>query len=76
MAATKIIKQLLIERGLSAKDLADKLKILPQSMSNKLYRDNFSFAEVVEIAHFLNCDVKIITRDSGKEFKSEIKADG
>jgi DNA-binding Xre family transcriptional regulator len=68
MAATKIIKQLLLERGLTSKDLADKLGILPQSMSNKLYRDNFSFEEVVKIADYLNCDVKVITRDSKKEF--------
>jgi len=68
MAATKIIKQLLLERGLTSKDLADKLGILPQSMSNKLYRDNFSFEEVIEIADYLNCDVKVITRDSKKEF--------
>jgi len=74
MSATKIIKQILIERGLSTKDLADKLGILPQSMSNKLYRDNFSFEEVVKIANFLHCDVKVITRDSEKEFKIDIKA--
>jgi len=68
MSASKIIKQLLIEREMSVKDLADKLEVLPQSMSNKLYRDSLSFSEMVKIANLLNCDVKVITRDSAKEF--------
>ena len=68
MAAAKIIKQLLIEREISVKELAEKLDINAQSMSNKLYRDSFSFDEVVKIADILNCDVKIITRDTEKAF--------
>ena len=68
MGAAKIIKQLMIERDVSVKSLADSLGMQAQSMSNKLYRDNFSFDEVVKIAEILNCDVKLITRDTGKEF--------
>jgi len=68
MAAAKIIKQLLIEREMSVKELAEKLDINAQSMSNKLYRDNFSFDEVIKIADILNCDVKVITRDTEKAF--------
>lgn len=68
MGAGKIIKQLLLERNMSVKDLAEKLDIIPQSMSNKIYRDTFSYEEVVKIADILNCDVKIITRDTKKEF--------
>jgi transcriptional regulator with XRE-family HTH domain len=68
MGAGKIIKQLLIERGISVKELAEKMGIIPQSMSNKIYRDTFSYDEMVKIADILNCDVKVITRDTGKEF--------
>lgn len=68
MAAAKIIKQLLIERGKSVKELAALFGITAQSMSTKLYRDNFSFDEVVKIADFLGCDIKVITRDTKKEF--------
>lgn len=68
MAASKIIKQLLLERGMSVKELAEKLEILPQSMSNKLNRDSFSFNEVVKIADILDCEVAAITRDTGKKF--------
>lgn len=68
MAAAKIIRQLLLEREMSVKELAEKLGILPQSMSNKLNRDSFSFNEVMKIADILNCDVAAITRDTGKRF--------
>ena len=68
MGAGKIIKQLLLERNMSVKDLAEKMNIIPQSMSNKIYRDTFSYDEVVKIADILDCDVKIITRDTKKEF--------
>lgn len=68
MSASKVIKQIMIERGKGVKELAESLGIAPQSMSNKLYRDSFSYEEVVKIADILNCDVKIITRDSGKLF--------
>jgi hypothetical protein len=37
-------------------------------MSNKLFRDSFSYKEVVKIADVLECDVKVITRDTKKEF--------
>ena len=63
MAGTKIIKQLLAERHISV-----KLNIKPQSMSNKLYRDSFSFQEMCTICDLLNADLKAITRDSQKEF--------
>ncbi len=69
MSATKLIKQIMIERNISVKDLAEKLDIKPQSMSNKFHRDSFSFNEVVKIADILDCDIKIVTRDTGKTFK-------
>ena len=68
LAGAKAIKQLLIERGMTLKELAEKLNIEHQSMRTKLYRDTFSYAEIVKIADILNADVRIITRDSGKVF--------
>ncbi|CDC26938.1 helix-turn-helix [Firmicutes bacterium CAG:466] len=69
MAASKIIKQLMIERSISVKELAEKLEIAPQSMSNKLYRDSFSFDEVLKITNILDCDIQFITRDTKKIFQ-------
>ena len=68
MGAAKAIKQLMQEQNISVSQLAKALKIEPQSMSNKLYRDSFSFNEVVRIADILGSDVKLIVRKTGKEF--------
>jgi len=68
VGASQPIKQLMQEKGVSVKELAEMLEINPQSMSNKLYRDSFSYNEVVKIADLLGCDVKLIMRDTGKEF--------
>ena len=68
MGASKAIRQVMIERNIGIKELAAFLEIQPQSMSTKLYRDNFSYNEVEKIANFLNCDLVFITRDSNKQF--------
>lgn len=68
MSGSKILKQIMIEKNISVKDLAELLSIKPQSMSNKLYRDNFTFEEMLTITKLLNCDLKIVLRDTGKEF--------
>ncbi len=68
MGAAKVIKQIMFEQNVSVSQLAAALGVQPQSMSNKLYRDTFSFDEVVRIANILGSDVKIIVRETGKEF--------
>ena len=75
MAGAKIIKQLLAERNVNVNEVAKGLGIKPQSMSNKLYRDNFSFEEMCIICDILNADLKAITRDSQKEFYELRKGD-
>lgn len=74
MAGAKIIKQLLAERDINVNELAETLGIKAQSMSNKLYRDSFSFEEMCTICNILNADLKAITRDSQKEFYEIIGA--
>jgi lambda repressor-like predicted transcriptional regulator len=56
------------EKDMSVKSMSEKMKINSQSLSNKLYRDTFTYNEIIEMANLLNCDVKIIMRDTGKEF--------
>ena len=48
--------------------LGQLVQCAPQSVSNKLYRDSFTFDEVVSICESLDADVRIITRDTNKEF--------
>lgn len=67
---TKLLKIKLIEKDLTAKDLAAKIGTSQQNLSAKMKRNNFSEKEMEEIAAALNCDLKIsfIDRDTGKEF--------
>lgn len=70
MGASKKIKQVMIEKDINVKNLSEVLDIVssPQALSNKLYKDNFSFSDVEKIADALGCDVKIVDRETGKEF--------
>lgn len=62
------IRQLLIERNMKIKDLADILGYSGNNLTNKLRKDNFSEKELRQIAEILNCDYEahFILRDSGK----------
>ncbi len=68
MSASKTIKKIMLDRDISVKDLAEKLGCKPQVLSNKLYRDTFSYSDYVKIADLLGCDVKTIVRDTKVEY--------
>jgi DNA-binding Xre family transcriptional regulator len=69
LAGATIIKQLLIERDMNIKELAEKMEIAHQSMRNKLYRDKFSFEEVLHILDLLGASMEVVTKDTGKRFE-------
>lgn len=46
----KKINMLLIETGMTKQELAQRLKTTPSNLSGKLKRDNFSEAELQDIA--------------------------
>ena len=71
MSATKTIKKIMLDRDITVKFLAKKLNITPQVLSNKLYRDTFSYNDYVSIANILGCDVKTISRDNNVEYLNE-----
>ena len=68
MSASKTIKKIMLDKNISVKQLAEKLNMKPQVLSNKLYRDTFTYNDYVKIANILNCDVKTISRDSNIEY--------
>lgn len=68
MSASKQIKQVMIEKNVKIAELAEKIGMKPQPLSTKLYRDSMSYADVVKIASALDCDVKLIDRETGREF--------
>ncbi len=71
MSASKTIKKIMLDKNISVKELAEKLNIKPQVLSNKLYRDTFTYNDYVKIANILNCDVKTISRDSNIEYLND-----
>ena len=68
MGASKQIKQVMIEKNIKIGELAEKIGMKPQALSNKLYRDTMSYTDVETIASALECDIKFIDKESGKEF--------
>lgn len=63
------IRILLIKRKMTMSELADKIEVTPQNLSNKLSRDNFSEKEMQEISKALGCNLNISFKmeESGEE---------
>lgn len=63
------IRTILLERGMTIKELAEKIDTTGNNLSNKLSRDNLSEKELRKIADALDCDYDgIFTfRDTGKQ---------
>ena len=68
MGASKKIKQVMIEKNIKVGELAERIGMKPQPLSNKLFRDTMSYTDVEKMADVLGCDVKIVDRETGKEF--------
>ena len=68
MGASKKIKQVMIDKNIKVGELAERLGMKPQPLSNKLFRDTMSYTDVEKMADALGCDVKIVDRETGKEF--------
>lgn len=68
MGASKQIKQVMIEKNIKVSELAEKIGMKPQPLSNKLFRDTMSYSDVEKIAVAMGCDVKIVDRETGREF--------
>lgn len=68
MDGTKMIKRLLIEKGINTVELARRLECGTANIYNKYKRNNFSVNEIEEIADALGADLKIsfIDRETGK----------
>lgn len=75
MSASKVIKQIMVERDISVKNLAEMLGVKSQILSNKLYRDTFTYNDYVKIANMLNCTVQTVTKDSGRVFINEYNSE-
>lgn len=68
MSANIKIKQVLLEKNMTVTQLAEKMGITQQALSQKLYRNKFSYNEYEQIADLLDCDVVTVMRDTKKIF--------
>lgn len=73
MSVVTVIEMIREEKGISKGELAEKIGITKQNMSNKIKRDNFSTLELVEIADALG--VQLILKDGEKEYRIDYPAD-
>lgn len=71
MSASSVIKKIMIDKKVSVKELAQKLGMKSQVLSNKLYRDTFTYNDYIKIVNILECDVKTISRNSNIEYINE-----
>lgn len=75
MSVSTKIKALLTLCNCSHSLVAERLNISNQALSNKLYRDSFSAADLVKIADCANCKLCFVTKDGNTITidKSDIK---
>ncbi len=67
MSASKVIKQIMLETDTTVKDLASMLGMKSsQVLSNKLYRDTFTFDDYIKIVGLMGCTVQTVVSSSGK----------
>lgn len=73
MSVSAIIKEILKNKNITQQNLAEKINTTKQNLSNKLNRDNFTTAELVEIAKALEMQLQLVDIDKAAEIKKEIK---
>ena len=68
MSATEVIKGILRDKDIAQVELAEKINVTKQNLSNKMNRDNFSTLELVEIADALEMQLLLKNTSDGKEY--------
>lgn len=61
---TKLLRLTLVEKEMTAKELATKIGTTQQNLSAKMKRDNFSEKEMRQIADALGLDLEIVISDA------------
>lgn len=68
ISATDVIKGILKDKEIAQVELAVKINVTKQNLSNKMNRDNFSTLELVEIADALDMQLLLKNNSGGKEY--------
>jgi len=75
MSVTEVIKNIIKDKNISQVELAEKINITKQNLSNKMSRDNFSSLELVEIADALNMNLILKDLSNNKEYQIDYPAE-
>ena len=67
MGASKQIRRVMLEKNIKVSELAEKIDMKPQPLSNKLFRDTMSYSDVEKIAAALGCAVRLVDLETGEE---------
>lgn len=62
MNGSQVIKQLMLESNTDINQLAELLKIKPQSVRNKLSRNSFSLSEFEKVVSLLDGEIQVISK--------------
>lgn len=62
------IKQILIDKGMTQRELADIHGDLHQTWANKMNRNTMKFSEVEQIMDELDCDIVFVDRKTKKVY--------
>lgn len=76
MIASKI-KSIMKDKHITNVQLAKHLRMSPQSLSNKFYRDSFSSQDLIIILDYLDCELVILSKPETRVILSidDIKRD-
>lgn len=77
ISATDVIKGISKDKEIAQVELAVKINVTKQNLSNKMNRDNFSTLELVEIADTLDMQLLLKNNSDGKgyviDYPEEVK---
>lgn len=62
----KPLKMAMVDKGVSQKQIADRLELSTQSLNNSLKHDRMVFNTAQQIADILNCDIVLQDRETKK----------
>lgn len=68
MSVKGVIKDIIKDKNITQVELAEKIHVTKQNLSNKMNRDNFSTLELVEIADALDMQLLLKNKSDGKEY--------
>ena len=69
MGASKKIKKILIDRGMTQLDFADAIDKDAQQTRNALYRDKFTYNLLEQWLDCIDCDIIFRDRKTGKLYE-------